>query len=373
MKKFLTEIVLALFLALILSACSGEHEQVVIAVDSDAGKSIAETNCSGCHALDGSGKSAEIPNLAAQPTEYLVEAMHAYREGGRHHAALQDLIAGFDESDIRNIAAYFSSLPALPPAPAEASGDAAYLKGAEVAAICTGCHGENGVSTTADIPSLAGQQPVYLMISTQEYADGSRGHAEKEAMLQGLGEIDIEKMAMYFASQAPEPREPPPFGDPRGGEPLTAVCGSCHGARGVSQDPMVPNLAGQEPNYLVNAITAYRSNERRHEDMVADKSDEEIASIAAFYSVQTAGSATESGEQAKKVIAKCQRCHGRAAGESTMVVPALNGQKREYLLRVMKQYRDDERGSSMMHKMSSGYSDPLLEEIAAYYASQPSD
>ena len=368
MKKFLTGLVLGLFLA----ACSGEHEPAAIAVDAEAGKLIAETNCSGCHALDGSGKSAEIPNLAAQPAEYLVEAMHAYREGGRHHAALQDLIAGFGEPDIRNIAAYFSGLPALPPAPVEASGDAAYLKGAEVAASCTGCHGENGVSTTAGIPSLAGQQPVYLMISTQEYADGSRGHAEKEAMLQGLGEIDIEKMAMYFASQAPGPREPPPFGDPRAGEPLTAICGSCHGARGVSQDPMVPNLAGQEPTYLVNAIKAYRNNERSHEDMVADKSDEEIASIAAFYSVQTAGSATESGEQAEKVIAKCQRCHGRAAGESTMVVPALRGQKREYLLRVMKQYRDGERGSSMMHKMSSGYSDPLLEEIAAYYASQPS-
>ena len=368
MKKFLTGLVLALFLA----ACSGEHEPAAIAVDAEAGKLIAETHCSGCHALDGRGKSAEIPNLAAQPADYLVEAMHAYREGSRHHAALQDLIAGFDEPDIRNIAAYFSGLPALPPAPAEASSDAAYREGAEVAASCTGCHGENGFSTTAGVPSLAGQQPVYLMISTQEYANGSRGHAEKEAMLQGLGEIDIEKMAMYFASQAPQKREPPSFGDPRAGEPLTAICGSCHGARGVSQDPMVPNLAGQEPTYLVNAIRAYRSNERSHEDMVADKSDEEIASIAAFYSVQTAGSAAESGEQADKVIAKCQRCHGRAAGESTMVVPALGGQKREYLLRVMKQYRDGERGSSMMHKMSSGYSDPLLEEIAAYYASQPS-
>jgi len=56
-----------------------------------------------------------------------------------------------------------------------------------------------------------------------------------------------------------------------------------------------------------------------------------------------------------------------------MVVPVLNGQKKDYLLRVMKQYRDGERGSSMMHKMSSGYSDDLLEEIAAHYASQSAD
>jgi cytochrome c553 len=368
MKKFLTGIVMALLLA----ACSGEHEPVAVAVDADAGRLIAEANCSGCHALDGSGKSAEIPNLAAQPAEYLVESMHAYREGDRHHAALQDLIAGFDESDIRNIAAFFSSQPPIPPAPVQARDDSAYREGAEVAASCTRCHGENGASTTPGIPSLAGQQPVYLIMSTQEYADGSRGHAEKEAMLQGLGEIDIEKMAMYFASQAPGRREPPPFGDPLAGEPLTAICGSCHGARGVSPDSMVPNLAGQEPTYLVNAITAYRDKERSHEEMVADKSDAEIASIAAYYSVQALDAVAEPGEQAGLVIAKCQRCHGRAAGESTMVVPALNGQKQEYLLRVMKQYRDGERGNSMMHKMSSGYSDPLLEEIAAYYAGQPS-
>ena len=60
---------------------------------------------------------------------------------------------------------------------------------------------------------------------------------------------------------------------------------------------------------------------------------------------------------------------GDVAGQSTMVVPSLRGQQPEYLLRVMKEYRDGERGNSMMHKMSSGYSDALLGEIAEYYAS----
>jgi cytochrome c553 len=35
----------------------------------------------------------------------------------------------------------------------------------------------------------------------------------------------------------------------------------------------------------------------------------------------------------------------------------------------MQEYRDGERGSPMMHKMSAGYSDELLQEIAAHYAS----
>lgn len=366
MKKPLTTMLVCLGLV----ACGEQQGTGESSADSAAGKVIAQASCSACHAMDGRGKTDEIPNLAAQPAGYLVEAMHAYREGVRHHAALQELINAFSEEDIRNISAYFSGLPPLPPSSRHQNGNSAYREGADVAAACSGCHGERGFSTTPGIPSLAGQQPVYLMVATQEYANGSRGHAEKEEMLAGLGEVDIEKMAMFFASQAPDPRKPPPFGDPQAGEPLTAVCGSCHGARGISQDSMVPNLAGQEPTYLVNAIRAYRSHERSHEDMITDKTDEEIYSIAAYYSIQAAGSAAEAGAQAAEVIAKCQRCHGRPAGESSMVVPSLEGQQQDYLLRVMKQYRDGERGSSMMHKMSSGYSDQLLQEIAAHYAGE---
>jgi cytochrome c553 len=364
-KKLLT--VAAVFL---LVACGKEPQPVQPAVDMEAGRLFAEEHCTGCHTLQGAGKSAEIPNLAGQPAAYLADAMQAYREGRRHHAALQDMIAGASEADVANIAAYFASLPPVTTPPAETKASRAYSEGQEVAAVCVDCHGQHGFSTTPGIPSLAGQHPVYLIVATQEYANGSRGHVEKEQMLAGLDDVDIEKMAMYFASQAPEPRDPPPFGDVQAGEPLTAICGSCHGARGISPDPMVPNLAGQEPNYLVNAIKAYRSHERSHEDMVTDKTDEEIESIAAYYSVQAAGSVTVVGEQTESVIAKCERCHGQVAGQSTMVVPSVRGQKPEYLLRVMKEYRDGERGNSMMHKMSSGYSDSLLEEIADYYAAE---
>ena len=135
--------------------------------------------------------------------------------------------------------------------------------------------------------------------------------------------------------------------------------------------PVIPNLAGQEPTYLVNAIKAYRDKERSHEEMVADISDEAIEDIAAFYAVQTAGSLADTGEELESVVAKCNRCHGRAGGETTLALPSLSGQKRDYLVRVMKEYRDEDRGSSMMHKMSSGYSDELLEQLADWYASQP--
>jgi cytochrome c553 len=357
----------------LVAACDREPVSSGPVIDIAAGKIIAETDCSGCHGMDGRGETNEIPNLAAQPAKYLAEAMHAYREGRRHHAALREMTSGMSEADIANIAGFYSSLPPLEPIAGALAGQAeavSYREGAAVAVVCEECHGESGISTTEGIPSLAGQHPIYLITSTLEYKKGSRGHAEKEEMLKGLKEIDVEKMAIYFASQVPIARETPPFGDPVAGEPLSANCGSCHGARGISHDPMVPNLAGQEPNYLVAAIKAYRSHERSHEDMVTDKSDEEIESIAAFYAVQKPEAAGGQQEIVQDLIAKCDRCHGPSLGNRIRVIPSLNGQSREYLIRAMKEYRGDDRGSSMMHKMSSGYSDEMIDAVAAYYATQ---
>lgn len=361
---------------LMLAACSKEPEPAQATLDIDAGKAMAKANCSACHGMDGRGENRDIPNLAAQPVNYLVDALHAYKDGRRHHAALQDMAAGMSEADIRNIAGYYASLPPLqtiaPTQPLQPD-SSSYDEGGKIAEVCANCHGENGHSTTPGIPSLAGQQPAYLIVSTQEYASGSRGHVEKEAMLKGLETVDIEKMAMYFASQLPTAREAPPFGDPLRGEPLSAGCGQCHGARGVSHDPMVPSLAGQEPNYLVNAIKAYRDHERQHEEMMTDNSDQEIEDIAAYYAVQKPQSAADLSGSVRELAAKCDRCHAPAVGGTSMVVPSLNGQNKDYLVKVMKAYRDDDRGSSMMHKMSADYSDESIEAIASYYASQPAN
>ncbi|HLF32324.1 MAG TPA: c-type cytochrome [Xanthomonadales bacterium] len=362
---------------LLLAACTDETEAPPLVADIDAGRAMARAHCADCHGMDGRGEKARIPNLAAQPAGYLVDALSAYRDGRRQHESLQEMAAGMSDADIVNIAGYYSSLPPLQviaSSPAAQATGSSYAEGQDVAAICVDCHGENGDSLEPGIPSLAGQQPAYLILSTLEYVNGSRGHAEKETMLKGLKQVDIEKMAMYFAAQIPAVRVPPPFGDPQRGEPLSASCGDCHGARGISEDPLVPSLAGQEPVYLVNAIKSYRDNQRHHEDMVVDSSDSEIEDIAAYYSVQQAAAAADDDAQAtRELVAKCDRCHGPATGKSRMVVPSLNGQNREYLMGVMKAYRDNDRGSSMMHKMSANYSDETIEALASYYTNHAAE
>lgn len=363
-------ILLGIAILTLLAACSKEPESAEPAVDLAAGEAIARAGCADCHGMDGRGETAEIPNLTAQPIQYLVDAMHAYRDGRRLHAALQDMTAGMSEADILNIAGYYSSQPPLQQTENSKSQAAAYMEGASVAALCEECHGAKGVSTTEGVPSLAGQQPAYLIVSTQDYKSGNRGHKDKAAMLTDLGQVDIEKMAMYFAAQSSPVREAAPFGDPVAGKAASAGCGKCHGARGISRDPLTPSLAGQEPVYLVNAIKAYRDHERVDEADMPDRTDEEIENIAAYYSIQQAEASIEGELSGQDMAAKCDRCHNPLDGNRKMNIPSLRGQSYEYLVKAMKEYRQEDRENSMMHKMSSRYSDEMIEAIASYYATQ---
>jgi cytochrome c553 len=354
----------------LLAACAKEPDPPELVADLAAGKAIAEADCAACHGMDGHGTTAEIPHLTAQSTEYLVEAMHAYRDGGRLHAALQDRVTGMSEADIVNIAGYYASQLPAEPVSNTAPNEAHYIEGAAVAAVCEVCHGEKGVSTQEGVPSLAGQQPIYLIVATQAYKGDSQGHIDTEAMLAQLQQVDIEKMAMYFAAQSAPKREAPPFGDPVAGEAEAESCATCHGARGISHDAMVPSLAGQEPVYLVNAIRAYQDHDRNCEAQSPPKTDEQIENLAAYYAIQRVAASVEGQLSGKEMAAKCDRCHAPTDRERQVQIPSLRGQSYDYLVKAMKEYRGDDRDNSMMHKMSARYNDEMIEAIASYYASQ---
>lgn len=67
----------------------------------------------------------------------------------------------------------------------------------------------------------------------------------------------------------------------------TLQCQTCHGKDGLSKQPGAPNLAGQAPDYLMAALGAYRSGERKNDMMNAiaqPLKDADIADVAAYYS-----------------------------------------------------------------------------------------
>jgi cytochrome c553 len=243
-----------------------------------------------------------------------------------------------------------------------------------VSAACTSCHGADGNSKTAGTPNLAGQQPIYFVAATQEYLTGARASAPMDPMLRKLGKLDIESVALYFASQTPAPRSAPPKGDAAAGEPKTAVCGGCHGSHGVSTDAATPSLASEDPQYLTQAIKAYRTT-RKHALMarlVANLSDQDIDNIVAFYTTQKSRPAENGETLLKEITDKCNRCHAGDINNPALAIPIINGQDKDYLVLALRAYRDGKRGNSLMHNMSVPYADSIIESIASYYASLPS-
>ena len=368
---------LTAILAVLLVGCTDKQAPTKAAADVQAGKSVAEAQCVGCHGLNGGGAAPGIPHLAAQLPEYLLASLQAYREGQRAHAGLRDMTAEMSEADLKNVAAYYASLPPLTVAAEKPMAEAPispYEQGKAAAVACAQCHGEDGNSKIPGTPSVAGQQPLYFIAAVQEYLHGLRDISTMEATLRGLSKLDLEKIAHYYAVQTPAQRASPPLGDAAAGEPLSAQCGGCHGAHGVSHDAATPSLAAQDTQYLVNAIKGYRDRTRRHDIMNAQlvgASDNDIENIAAFYTAQKSRAAEDKPISAQELAEKCDRCHGPAVGKSAMAVPKIAGQDKEYLVIALRAYRDGKRGSSMMHRMSLPYSDTVIDSVASHYARQP--
>lgn len=143
--------------------------------------------------------------------------------------------------------------------PAALRGDAA--AGEAKAALCAGCHGARGVSKNLPGPSLAAQNEAYLIGALDAYRAGTRTNALMAPMAKLLSDADIKNLAAYFSSVRCKRDS---------GARLIAVahtapnaCAACHGAGGVSSNPLWPNLAGQSEAYLRGALDAYRSGERK--------------------------------------------------------------------------------------------------------------
>jgi len=77
--------------------------------DAAAGKEKSAL-CAGCHGADGISLVDEIPNLAGQKEAYLAKVLGDYRSGTRRNPIMSSIAQGLSDEDIRDLAAYFSSL-----------------------------------------------------------------------------------------------------------------------------------------------------------------------------------------------------------------------------------------------------------------------
>ncbi len=155
--------------------------------------------------------------------------------------------------------------------------------GKDKAAMCTGCHGPEGVSSNPMFPMLAGQNSTYIENQLKAFQSGARNGPVMKNMASSLSKEDIANVAAYFAS-LPTKSAGGNAELAEQGKNKTAMCMGCHGnnAQGRGQ---FPRLAGQHPQYLSKQLTAFKTGERKGGPMGAiakNLSEQDIKAISAY-------------------------------------------------------------------------------------------
>lgn len=166
--------------------------------------------------------------------------------------------------------------------------------GAAKAAACAACHGPAGNSQIPQNPRLAGQSPVYIVRQLQKFKSGERNNPIMTPQAAPLSEQDMLDIGAYFGAQKPGFGAANPevaaagqklylAGNPGAGLP---ACSGCHGPAGAGNAAAgYPQIGGQHPDYVANALRAYKNGTRASPEMsfVAGKlTEEEIQTLASF-------------------------------------------------------------------------------------------
>ncbi|KPK16971.1 MAG: hypothetical protein AMJ67_13950 [Betaproteobacteria bacterium SG8_41] len=341
------------------------------------GRRVSET-CARCHGANGISATKGIPHIAGQRPAYLYNKLRAYQTGERSDPVMGGAVKFLSEDALVKVAAYYSSLEPAQPLPSATKVPPArpdpVAAGKAAAAACGGCHGEDGVSKTPGMPSLAGLDPKYFVVAMKGYADGHRKNDMMKSLATPLTDADLNNLALYYGLQKPRRAETPAAGDPAAGKKAAADCAGCHGEQGVSGNPANPSIAGQDAEYFVAALKAYKDGSRSEGTMknaVAKLDETAMKNLAAFYAAQQ--------PQPPKVarplstaawVQRCDRCHGVSGNSTDPRTPALAAQRADYLDKVLHAYQSGARKDSVMAAMSSTLTDADIAGLAAYYARQ---
>lgn len=70
--------------------------------------------CMACHGDDGIAKDKDVPHLAGQSYDYLLRQMRNFQSGKRPHKEMKVMSRLMDDSEMQEIADYYSRLPRDP-------------------------------------------------------------------------------------------------------------------------------------------------------------------------------------------------------------------------------------------------------------------
>jgi cytochrome c553 len=189
----------SLLLALALSGlCLGIGP--ASAADVAAGEATAES-CAGCHGADGISQMPLTPSLAGQSDEFVQWQLVYFRSGARKSEVMGPIAEALNNEEIRNLGAYYASLP--PPKP-EAAADALAQTGEKLARQhrCASCHSDDYAGFRA-AARLAGQREDVLLKALHDFKSGTRvgsGVASMSEVVYELNDADMQALAHYMAT-----------------------------------------------------------------------------------------------------------------------------------------------------------------------------
>ncbi|MBC7414069.1 MAG: c-type cytochrome [Herminiimonas sp.] len=164
--------------------------------DAVAGKAKAQA-CFACHGESGIAAIAGVPHLAAQPPQAIQYQLVQFREKYRSGGGMEVMAAGLSDQDMRDIAAYYTALPA----PVRRDADAQKIThGQRVsqASFCQSCHGAS-LQGQKHVPRIAGQAPEYVVTQLRNLRSGTRVDMDGNmaSAAKGLSDEDIEALAAF--------------------------------------------------------------------------------------------------------------------------------------------------------------------------------
>jgi len=180
--------------------------------------------------------------------------------------------------------------------------------GKDKAAMCAGCHGDDGNSFVADFPRLAGQYEAYIVKQVRDFQSGHRANNDTMAgMAMTVASVqDAKDIGAYFNKQKMV-KDPLVKVDKKlaaqgeklfkEGNPKSGVygCINCHGERGKGMSKTVtqfPVIGGQHRDYIIKNLKDFKAGTRSNDPagmmaaIAKNLSDKEIAALAEYLSAQ---------------------------------------------------------------------------------------
>ncbi|HTD10886.1 MAG TPA: c-type cytochrome [Steroidobacteraceae bacterium] len=176
------------------------------------------------------------------------------------------------------------------------------------------------------------------------------------------------------APPAPPAQPPALVGNPQHGKAISYTCLGCHGIDGYKNaypNYSVPELEGQHPQYLADALHGYRDGDRAHLTMhsqASSLSDQDIVDIAAYFAGKPLAPTGKTTGTVPAAAALCVSCHGTDGIGIMPTYPTLAGQHEDYLVRALDEYKKGGRKNPIMKGFATNLKDEDIEVIAHYFS-----